>query len=127
MPRLIEEGDPKAAPHSEELCQEADLDLTLRAVHGVWTSVFVFLVLAFFTSYFQDHPRTALWFAGAMTLIICLRLGCYRWPNRPAGRPRRLWRALYLWTILLMGLCLGTFYGETVLIYVYEHWTTLLL
>src|SRR5438270_5596457 len=104
MSLLIEEGDRKPAPYPPKLYHEADLDLTLRAVHGVWTSVFIFLALAIFTSYFQEHRRTALSFAGAMALIVCFRLGCYRWPNRPAGQSRRVWRKLYLSTILLMGL-----------------------
>src|SRR5436305_2096206 len=105
MSWLIEEDDRKPAPYPAELCREADLDLTLRAIHGVWTSVFVLLVLVIFTPYFQEHPRTAFTFTGAMALIICLRLGFYRWQDRPAGRPTRLWRTLFLSTILLMGLC----------------------
>src|SRR6266576_2543407 len=111
MPWPIDAGDRK--------CEQADLDLTLRAIHGIWTSVFIFLVLAVFTSYFQEHPIMTYSFAAAVGLIICLRLGSYRWQNRP-GPSRRLWRALYLSTILLMGLCWGTFYAATVLIYGYE-------
>src|SRR5436190_9762080 len=123
MSWTIGKGDPSTAPRPEELRREADLDLTLRAVHGVWTTLFVFLVLAIFTPYFQEHPRTAFSFAGIMSAIVCIRLGCYRWPNRQ----RQLLRTLYFSTILLMGLCWGTFYAATVLIYGFEHWTTLLL
>src|SRR5882724_970176 len=38
-----------------------------------------------------------------------------------------LWKNLYFATIVLMGLCWGAFYGVTVYIYGYAHWTTLVL
>jgi signal transduction histidine kinase/CheY-like chemotaxis protein len=112
---------------SEELQEQADLDLTRRAIHGAWTSAFIFLVLAVFTPYFTEHPVPAFSFAAMIGLIAGCRLWLYRWPRRSPGRPRRISRVLYLSTILLMGLCWGTFYAATILIYGYSHWTTLIL
>jgi len=42
-----------------ELSEQADLDLTRRAIDGVWASVVIFLVLAIFSSYFKEHPPVA--------------------------------------------------------------------
>src|SRR5436190_1380259 len=78
MSWTIGKGDPSTAPQPEGLRREADLVLTLRAVDVVWTTLFVFLVLAIFTPYFQEYQRTAFSFAGIMSAIICIRLGCYR-------------------------------------------------
>ena len=116
--------DPIRAGH---LADRADLDITRRAMHGTWTSIFIFLVLAVFTSYFKERPRLAFSFAILMALIIGLRLWLQRWPSRTESRSRRIWKRLYLSTIILMGLSWGLFYGLTVLLYGYGHWTTLVL
>ena len=110
-----------------QLAGQADRDLTRRAIHGTWVSLFIFLVLATCTSYFQEHPRLAFSFAAIAALIIALRLGLHRWPNRPDSRSRTLWKKLYFSTIILLGLCWGVFYGVTVYVYGYGHWTTLVL
>src|SRR5947208_3358071 len=110
-----------------QLEDQADLDLTRRAIHGVWVSLFIFVVLAICTSYFNEHPRLAWSFASAMTLIIALRLAVRQWLSRPDGPSRMRWKKLYFATIVLMGLCWGAFYGVTVYVYGYAHWTTLVL
>src|SRR5260370_25671548 len=110
-----------------ELAVQADLDLTRRCIHGTWVSLFIFLVLATCTSYFQEHPRLAFSFAAIAAMIIGLRLALHSWPNRPDSRWRALARRLYFSTIILMGLCWGVFYGSTVYVYRYGHWTTLVL
>ena len=45
------------------LVEQADLDLTRRAIHGAWVSLFIFVVLAASTSYFHEHPRLAFSFS----------------------------------------------------------------
>src|SRR6476620_8243513 len=116
--------DPIRASH---LADRADLDIARPANHGTWTSIFIFLVLAVFTSYFKDRPQLAFSFAILMALIIGLRLWFQRWPSRTDSRSRLSWKRLYLSTIILMGLSWGLFYGLTVLLYGYGHWTTLVL
>src|SRR5437016_590134 len=54
---------PSLMPTPGALVEQADLDLTRRAIHGAWVSLFIFVVLAAFTSYFHEHPRLAFSFA----------------------------------------------------------------
>src|SRR5262245_22900918 len=109
------------------LAEQADLDLTRRAIHGAWVSLFIFIALAAFTPYFEEHPRLALSFAAIIASVICARLGLLRWPNRPDERSRQIWKSCYFSTIILLGLCWGVFYGATIYVYGYRHWTTLVL
>src|SRR6266478_694190 len=90
----------RPSARSAELLEQADLDLTRRAIHGTWTSLFIFFVLAVFTPYFTEHPVPAFSFAAMLGLIVGFRLWLYRWPRRSAGRSRRITRALYISTIL---------------------------
>src|SRR5258708_1407046 len=102
---------PESTTTGGQLEDQADLDLTRRAIHGVWVSLFISVVLATCTSYFSEHPRLAWPFAAAMALIIGLRLATRRWPSRPDAQSRILWKRLYFATIILMGLCWGLFYA----------------
>jgi signal transduction histidine kinase/ActR/RegA family two-component response regulator len=113
--------------HSAHLAERADIDLTRRAMHGTWTSLFILVALAGFTSYFKDYPKLAWPFALCMAMVIALRLWFRRWPDRTDSRSRLLWKRMYNATILLMGLGWGVFYALTVLVYGYGHWTTLVL
>ncbi len=115
---------PAASSHDPiragRLAEHADLDLTRRAIHGTW-------ILALFTSYFIERPWLPFSFALLMALIIGLRIWLRRWPNQTNSRSRRIRKNLYFSTIILMGLFWGLFYGLTVMVYGYGHWTTLVL
>src|SRR5260370_6345654 len=122
---------PAASSHDPiragRLAEHADLDLTRRAIHGTWTSISIFIILALFTSYFIERPWLPFSFALLMALIIGLRIWLRRWPNQTDSRSRRIRKKLYFSTIILMGLFWGLFYGLTVMGYGYGHWTTLVL
>src|SRR5262245_6073251 len=124
---------PSPAPPSHDpnragrLAEHADLDITRRAMHGTWTSISIFIILALFTSYFVERPWLPFTFAVLMAVLIGLRIWLRRWPNQTNRRSRRIRKKLYFSTIILMGLFWGLFYGLTVLVYGYGHWTTLVL
>src|SRR5712664_2957253 len=86
-------------PADDHLRHQADLDLSRRAIHGVWTSLLIVIVLALFTSCFTDQPRIGWIFIAAMALIVGLRLGCRGWPNQTSNRSLLFRKRVYLSTI----------------------------
>jgi signal transduction histidine kinase/CheY-like chemotaxis protein len=103
--------------------READMDLALRLIHGLYFYPILLLLLGLTTGYFREHPSTVLASAAIIAAGVSLRLYVTLWRESLYDANPERWRGLLLLTIILSEGAAGVLFATTVTFYGVEQWT----